>query len=274
MSAAIASFVSHDTAFEDLFEDYVQSRTEDRDQDGRLHPSALYFCDRKLVYDLRLTPREPTSGSKRPLLVGKVLHSELQAALEYAVGKTIRDLYIEGRVDDPDTGIFGNFDALVEWIDGTWELIEIKSANAYSYKLVSKSGEAKPGHVNQALTYVDVIRRVGFTTEHDATNFRGDPYTYTKHHDPIPDLDRARVIYLDKDRHGLTEKVYRWTPKWKADLDRHIARIERYRSDGEALPPRLPTGSWQCAAEDGAGRWCPFWNRCQKVDKEGSELDG
>lgn len=268
--------------FDDVFEEYVRSQTEDRPHDGRLHPSSLFFCDRRTLYDLRYTEREPTTGSKRPLLVGKVLHAEMQSALEMQVGKTIKQLFVEGRVDDPDTGITGNFDALYQLMDGTWELWEGKTANANSFRLTKKSGEAKPDHALQGLSYIDVIRRKGFTTTWDSVadvpqRFHGlwmvayePPYTMVT--EPIPDLTRLRVAYMDKDRHGIHEATYLWSQQWRDDeLTPHLDKIERYRA-GDALPPRLPQGSWQCASEQGMGKWCPYFDRCQNVDSEGVEL--
>lgn len=255
--------------FDTMFEEYVQAVSGDREQDARYHPSSLYFCDRRVVYDARLTPRDETSGSKRPLLFGKVLHEQMQAALTYAVGRSIRTLFIEGRVDDADSNVLGSFDALYELMDGTWELFEAKTANSYSFRMVFKSGEAKPEHANQALTYLDHIRTVGFwfTAPNVAT---GEPITV--HHPPIPELSRVRVVYLDKDRHATKEVVYVHSDQWKEEYLTHLARLDAYRADGEALPPRLPSDSWQCASEGGRGKWCPYWYLCQNVDGEGVEL--
>lgn len=272
MSATGTLTVRAQDTFETLFDAYVESVTEDRDQDGRLHPSGLFFCDRRTVYDLRRTPREATTGSKRPLLVGKVLHEQMQAALEHAVGRTIRTLFVEGRVDDGDSNVLGSFDALYELMDGTWELFEAKTANSYSFRMVSKSGEAKPEHVNQALTYVHYVRTVGFWFS-DAV-IDGLPWSGGNFgdaiwkHEPIPELSRARVVYLDKDRHATKEAVYVYDDRWKEEHLDHLARLGRYQADGVALPPRLPSGSWQCDT-----RWCPFFDRCQNVDEEGVELD-
>lgn len=268
--------------FDAVFEEYVLSRTEDRPHDGRLHPSSLFFCDRKVIYDLRSTEREQTSGSKRPLLVGKVLHVEMQAALEAQVGRTIKQLFVEGRVDDPDTGIKGDFDALYQLMDDSWELWEGKSANANSFRLTKKSGEAKPDHALQGLSYIDVIRRRGFSITWESVALVPQrhhglwmaaykpPYTMT--FAPIPDLTRLRVVYLDKDKHGIHEAIYNWSEQWRNDeLKPHLDRLERYRA-GEALPPRLPKDSWQCASDDGRGRWCPYFDRCWNVDPEGVDL--
>lgn len=265
------TILSHATpfTFDAAFEEYVESVSGDRERDARYHPSGLYFCDRRQIYDVRMTPREATSGSKRPLLIGKVLHEQMQAALEAQVGKTIRTLYIEGRVDDADSNVLGNFDALYELMDGTWELFEAKSANSYSFRMVSKSGEAKPEHANQALTYLEHVRTVGFwfASPHVLT---GDPIAV--HHPPIPELERVRVVYLDKDRHAVREVVYTHSDQWREGYVAHLGRLDAYRADGEALPPRLPRDSWQCQSEDGAGRWCPYWDRCWNVDGEGVEL--
>lgn len=236
-------FVPHDHAFDEVFEDYVLSRTEDREQDGRLHPSALYFCDRKLVYDLRLTPREPTSGSKRPLLVGKVLHSELQSALEHAVGKTIRTLYIEPLIDSKKLNVTGHADAVVQWMDDSWEVIEFKTANSRAFSLAVKSGQAKADHINQALTYAYMVRTEGFFHGPDESQF----------HPAIPEMGRVRVVYLEKNKHPIFETTYPLTDDWEEQFLNHIAAVSSF--EGDDLPPRLDNGSWQCG-------YCPYAIRC------------
>lgn len=284
------TLLSDAPTFDSIFDSYVASRTEDRERDDRLHPSSLYFCDRRVVYDIRLTPREETAGSKRPLLVGKVLHEEMQAALELAVGKTIKQLFIEGHVDDPDTLIRGNFDALVQYMDDTWELLELKSANGKAIFWNRKKGEAKSDHVNQGLSYIHVVRNVGFTYEPsgfevDESDFMcpncitpwkcngpHEPIEVVRVHGPIPDLDRLRVVYFDKDKHDIQEFLYTYSDQWRSELETHIAKLMRYRVEGSALPPRLPRDSWQCASEDGVGKWCPYFDRCQNIDGEGVSL--
>lgn len=258
--------------FDDIFQSYVESRTEDRERDDRFHPSSLYFCDRRVIYDVRGTERAPTTGSKRPLLVGKVLHEEMQAALELAVGKSIKQLFIEGHVDDPDTLIRGNFDALVQYMDDTWELLELKSANGKAIYWNRKNGEAKADHVNQGLSYVHVVRNVGFEYETPDTNPLAFALGLPKYHESIPDLERLRVVYFDKDKHDIQEFHYTYTDQWRSELETHIAKLMRYRVEGSALPPRLPNDSWQCASEDGVGKWCPYFDRCWNIDGEGEVL--
>ena len=91
------------------------------------------------------------------------------------------------------------------------------------------------------------------------------PVVLPVHHDPIPELRDLTVCYWDKDRHSLTDYHYTITDAWEDELRTHIAKLDRYKADGVALPPRLPTGSWQC-------NWCPYSNRCWQTDSEGVEL--
>jgi len=243
-------------SMDQALDEYVRAQTAPRPWDGGYHPSGLFGCDRKVVYGLRDTPRPDTwkPGANRALLVGNTLGPVLQTAITEQVGHTLREAYIEPEIDVAVPFIKGHVDALIRCADGIYEVIENKTINEWALKSAMKKGEIpKPDHVNQGLTYVWAIRNHGFYTED------------REFHPPIPQLNRLRVVYWEKSYHPIHEYIVNLTPEWEESFIEHIARLDRYKADGTALPPRLPKDSWQC-------NYCDYAKQCWNVDKEGTEL--
>jgi hypothetical protein len=265
-------------------DDYTEKRTGPRDGDGYYHPSSIYQCDRKVIYDIRDTPREDAfrPGDNRPLLIGNILGPVLQQAIHEQVGTTLSYAVDEPLVEIPELNVRGHADAFVIHMDGTPELIENKTANSNSIRLIRKAGQAKPDHINQGLTYLYAIKYHGYQTpgEHDPDNYCcpncNTPWSCNGphipeepvpvQHPPVPELVRLAVNYLDKDRHWILTYHYELDDEWEDDLRAHIARLDRYKNDGTALPPRLaarPDDHWLCRS------YCGYRERCYQVDTEG-----
>jgi len=237
---------------------YTRKRTGPRANDLAYHPSGLFGCDRKVVYDVRDTPKPDTwkPGGNRPLLIGNVLGPVLQEAVQEQVGTTLLMAVSEPLIEIPELNVRGHADHFIRWSDGTPEVIENKTTNSNGLRMIKKAGKAKDEHWNQASTYTYGIREHGYWTGEGKSRV---------HHAAVPELERFRVVYWDKDRHGITPYEYTLTEEWIDSFREHIARLERYKADGEALPPRLPSGSWQCD-------YCDYQTKCWTQDREGTEL--
>lgn len=250
---------------------WIERHTLDRPADGAYHPSTIFMCDRKTIYEVRATPREDAfkPGDRRPLFIGNTLGPVLQSAIEAQVGTTLRYAVSEPRIDVAEWNVVGNADAFVVHADGTPEVIENKTIGSNAYYWANKKGELpKPEHVNQGLTYLLAIKRHGYFTEEPERNDLvlrlGEP-PRMEWHDPVPDLTRLRVVYWEKSAHPITEFSVTLTDEWEEGFYRHLATLDRYRADGTALPMRMPKDYWGC-------NYCAWANRCWKIDKEGVRL--
>lgn len=241
---------------------WIERHTEDRTPDGKYHPSSIFMCDRKTLYEVRSTPREDAfqPGDRRPLFIGNTLGPVLQSAIEAQVGKTLRYAVSEPRIDVPEWNVVGNVDAFVIHMDGTPEVIENKTINQESYRKLSKipDGLPKHDHRNQGLTYLLAIKKHGFYVP----TADGNGIIW---HEPVTQLTRLRVAYWEKNRHQLGEWTVTLTDEWEEEFYTHIARLDKWRSDG-TLPPRMPRGFWGC-------NYCAFSLRCWNIDGEGVTLD-
>lgn len=234
-----------------MVDDYIESVTDDREPDGAYHPSSMYGCDRKTMYEVRgVEPTDPTDAkAKRRFYIGHRLHEAVQRALESHV--TIGDAFFEFLVDAPPYNTLGHGDAIIE-IDGLYYLVEVKSIK----KMGVKMGLPKEDHVKQAVTYWWCVQKYGFTIE----NWEGN----TEYIGPTP---LAGIIMLYVEKEDLNIYQYNLEPEdwWDVLVPETVARLDTFREDELSLPPRLPrnpkTGKkhWLCG-------YCPFATKCWKVD--------
>ena len=234
---------------EAALDDHVAALEIPRLPDGKWHPSSIFGCDRKAIYEVRgTTPTNPpNAGSRRTFRIGHIFHSFLQDAVAAKVGTAILRAYAEVPVNLPRLNITGHADGLVEHDNGAWELLE--------YKTTKEAGMArglpKDDHVWQAFSYMAALREAG-SPEH------GIP--------PLGDsLSRARIAYIAKETMRVSESLIFWSQDRQDELEATVARLDTYRADGVALPPRLPISGgrkhWLCS-------YCSFATRCWEADKE------
>lgn len=291
MSAiSLAEPVNHSVAvpftLDRALDAYTEKRTGPRDGDGKYHPSEIYYCDRKTLYSLRGTQREDSfkPGDNRPLLIGNVLGPVLQEAIHEQVGVTLRYAVDEPLVEIPELNVRGHADAFVVHMDGRPEVHENKTANSNSLRMIRKSGNAKPDHVNQGLTYAYGIKHHGYQTpgwyeEDYLCPNCNTPWKCNGPHIPqepkpiqhpaVPELKDVVVNYWDKDRHEITSYRYVLDQRWEDELLEHIATLDKYKADGIALPPRIAAkreDHWLCKS------YCGYANRCWQTDGVGETL--
>lgn len=254
---------------------HLLETAEEREPDGYWHPSSLWGCDRQAVYLVRGTPEtDPKEAADyRPLAMGKALHTLVQAAVKPGNGRIVRAWH-EVKVRIPKLNITGSADSVVELAcsdeNGEWveyEVEEFKSTKSIALKYAKGDKYPKANHIGQALIYTYGMRYFNWFTEY----IDDMGVTITEEHQPLGGkLKRCRITYLGKDNFEVMEYLVDITPEWEARLLAYIANLEKYREDGEALPPRL-------ARDDkGAKNWlcgyCQFRTRCWDEDGEGVEL--
>lgn len=251
---------------------YVEAHASIHEPDGHLHPSALFGCDRKTVYEMRSTPEtNPRDArSKRTLFVGTKWHEIVQAALLEGIAPRVAaellaeiranvdECYIEVPIEVPELNIAGHADALVR-IGDQWELIEIKSISSMGFNY----GIPKPEHIMQAATYMMGIR------DHGATVTRiGLPLVIS----PLGDkLDRIRMVYVSKDDLRIHEEFVEWSAQREQEIRDRATTVAEYIADPLSLPPRMPFGKptktnptgryWLCG-------YCPFLDKCYDHDPD------
>ena len=249
------------------------TRTESvREADGLWHPSSLFSCERSAVYEVRGVPHsDPKDGrSKRILRLGSILHALVQDAYTQDSG-AVR-VYHEVEINIPDLGVIGHADTLEEHADGTFILDEWKSKGGDALKWALKRGDLpSEEHVKQAKTYGTALARYGGVIQHDIFCDCGacdiDSRIVIP---PLGDrLRMIRVVYFSRDDLRISEHELTPDPTWGIELADTITRLNAYRDDGAALPPRLvekQADHWLCKS------YCNFRSRCWGQDGEGVEL--
>jgi hypothetical protein len=235
---------------EQALDDHVALSEEPRLPDGKWHPSSLYGCPRKAVYEVRgVEPTNPVDArGKRVFRVGHILHNFVQDAVERKIGESLTQAYREVPVSLPELNVVGTGDGLVQFASGFWELQEYKSINstAFRYRDLPKTE-----HVGQVTPYLLALQRHG--SPDNAIPPLGDALT------------RARLTYVSKDDLRVEEHTVLLTEAKIADLEGRVAWLNPYR-EGTSLPPRLKAEGksktpWQCG-------YCAFQTRCYDTDTE------
>ena len=248
--------MSEGFSVEDALDEYVRAVEVPREPDGKWHPSSLYGCARKAVYEVRGTPESDPRDerSRRVLRVGHILHEFVQEAVERQAGKTVQRVEREVPVEIPVLNIVGTADQVVQVDLERWELHEYKSINSRAF---SYNDLPKPDHVGQVTPYMRGLRENGSPS-------RGIP--------PLGDrLTKARITYVSKDDLKISEHAVLYTEAKSDDLTLRVAALDPYRN-GTGLPVRLSLDakgkkSWQCG-------FCNFATKCWEIDSDQEEMPG
>ena len=245
-----------------MLDDYIESVTDERKPDGRYHPSSMFGCDRKTLYEVRGTPPDsfPDAKSKRRFYVGHRLHEVIQRTLE--AHPDIEDFYPEFEVDVPAYNVRGHGDGLVKY-RGQWWLLEVKSIKKAGVRM----GIPKPEHESQAITYWWAVKNHPYKI-HAAgmAGMRIDDDSMLTMPPMGGNLVGILMLYVEKEDLNVYQTVL--IPdddSWEAMVEAKISDLDMWRTDSASLPPRLPrdkkTGrkNWLCG-------YCPFATRCWDSD--------
>ena len=232
---------------------YIDSITDEREPDGKLHPSSMFGCLRQVVYSQRGTPQseELDAASKRRFYIGHRLHEVAQRAVE-SYGE-VAEFYPEFMVDVPEYQILGHGDILVKLKNGKWIVVELKSIR----KAAMKFGMPKEHHVDQAIVYA--------WAAHDHGLKALDAMGVEKEIPPLgDDLIGVIIVYIEKEDLDIAEFPLVYKPAWKTRVIERWAAVKVYMDDPESLPSRLPllkSGKkpWPC-------NYCAFTDKCWKED--------
>lgn len=237
----------------DALDDYIASVEEEREPDGRYHPSSMFLCDRQVMYQVRGYDRSDATDdvSKRRFYIGHRLHEAVQRAVEAAKG--VRAFYPEFRVDLPEENIMGAGDGLIFFDDGTAVVLEVKSTK----KIAVKFGLPKEEHKKQAKVYAWAAKHKGVT----AIDELGEEIVIEALGNQLTGI---LVVYLEKEELRIWEYFLPYEDEWDNEIIERLNELDAWREDEDSLPPRLPLKA------DGKKQWpcnyCPFKTRCWKVD--------
>ncbi len=211
----------------DALDGYVAALEEERLPDGFLHPSGLFGCARRAVYEFTGTPKSdpPDARAKRVFRVGNILHEFAQAAMSKHPGTVI--VANEVKVFDPERRLKGSADSVVLLADGSWLVVEIKSINSWGFK---KGGLPKADHRLQAACYLSILRRYGASATVNGVDFTIPP---------LGSDSKVRFCYISKDDLKIEEFDVELTPELEAEIENQLFVIETAILEHE-LPPRLP----------------------------------
>lgn len=182
------------------------------------------------------------------------MHEFAQEAIEKDPG--VRTFYPEVTIWNPDLNIYGHADGLLQLLDGTWIVIELKTINSMAFRYKDLP---KPEHVRQVTSYIETIREFGCLYKlRDGT---------IGNVAPLGDKLRAgRIIYISKDDLRIEECHVIYTAAKREELIKSVALLELHRIN-DTYPDRLPLvpnkkkteleRDWQC-------RYCAWQDECWK----------
>lgn len=249
---------------------YVESLEEERLPDGHWHPSSLFGCARRAVYDFLGTPKAPIGArTKRVFRVGHIFHELIQTAV--AASPAVKEAYAEVKIVDPVRKIKGHADELIlvdEDGEDVWGVLEFKSIKSTGMKY---SDLPKDDHRKQVATYCDVLREYGGLVKiqdpaenvynRNTTEIDGELYIVIP---PLGDLARVRFAYVSKDDLEIkefeqihTDAKGEWVTNYIKGLEVHVAngtlpkRLVRLTPKGKVSKQR----PWPCS-------YCPFADKC------------
>lgn len=245
---------------------HVARLSPPREPDGKWHPSGMFGCARKAIYELRGTEQsDPRSArSKRVLFVGSRWHEIVQAAVEQE--GNVDEVHTEVPISVPELNIVGHADQLVRRGD-RWEMEEYKTISSRAFGYLK--GEPKPEHVEQAMTYLWALREYGATIPAHLSIVAFVHEIPAVTIPPLGDaLDRIRFVYISKDDLRIEEFVVHWDPEFEQRIRDRVALLDSFRADPASLPPRLPLErgkrNWLCRD------YCEYRTRCWDIDGEGT----
>lgn len=234
----------------DALDQHVASLETPREPDGTWHPSQIFGCPRKAIYEQRGTePSDPLDDrTKRVFRVGHMFHEFVQDAVN--AHPDIVESYSEVGIEVPPLNLSGHLDGVVRLRTGNWEVLEFKTISSRGF---SYSDLPKPEHINQVSVYLLALRNHGATVDGALI---------------IPALgdllSRARIIYISKDDLRVEEFPILWSPAKEREIVARVQELQAAQQSG-TLPTRLvptvdrKTGkskrAWQCG-------YCPFRTLC------------
>jgi len=242
---------------------WVLANDDPHPYDGKWHPSAIWGCTRKAVYEIRATPESDPRPpqNRRVLFIGRQFHHFVQSAI--LDDPQVAECWVEVEVYDDDLNIIGKADALRHMVDDSWEMDEIKSISQNGMNYAKKRNSLpKEDHLGQGKTYADLLRRHGSPAQGIL---------------PLGNkLKSIRFTYLAKEDLDTEEIVVDLDPEQdQQKIAERIADLEVYRADPASLPPRLPMSggkkSWMCEWRSGK---CQFFTRCWEQDPDEIEPQG
>lgn len=244
---------------------YVSALEEPREADGYWHPSSLFSCPRKAVYEFRGTEKSnpPDERARRVFRVGHILHEFVQTAISR--DPDVVAFYAEVKILDEERRIKGSADGLIRYGNGTWEVLEFKTINSNAFRY---NDLPKEDHKGQGSVYIDLLRTYGgIATLADGTEVELPPMG--------DDLRRVRFVYISKDDLKIEEFTMLWTDGKAQVIDERLEILEVHEAAG-TLPRRLPptvktnkkTGKTTTSRNYLCG-YCSFQDRCWNEDPEG-----
>lgn len=234
---------------------WIERQDEPRVPDGKWHPSGLWGCMRKAIYEIRGVPEtDPrTPINRRVLFIGHQFHGWLQEAI--GQDPLVKTCWVEVPILDDDLNIAGSADSLREMVDGTFEMDEIKTIKCTGLEWGRKKKDLpKADHMGQARTYADSLRR------HGSPELGIGPLGNK--------LQRIRFTYISKDTGDTEEIIVDLPPEGDQGMVAlRVMDLEVYRKDPDSLPPRMPLSrgkkSYMC---EWAGGRCTFYTKCWDED--------
>lgn len=239
---------------------YIESLRDDREMDGKYHPSSMFQCTRKVVYNVRGVPAsEPLDlKSQRRFYIGHRLHEVVQAAIDVTPG--VEAFYPEFEADVPALNIAGHGDGLILLSNGNWLLLELKSIRKTGFRYGLREENLK-----QAKAYAAAVRIYGVKALSPSTGLM-------EQLPPLGDkLVGILVVYVEKEDLDIREHFIEWEDSFHDFVVDRVNELNMYIEAEGSLPPRIPKDkngnkNWQC-------RFCPYQRKCWNEDPAEIPID-
>lgn len=242
-----------ETPITDALSTYIKDNASIRKPDGKYHPSGLFGCDRKTIYEVLGTPKTDTRDDRsfRILEMGQIVHDFVQKAILTQYDEA----YDEIKLSIPDLNIVGSADLIVR-VGDEWEVVELKTINSRAFQY---GDTPKVEHVMQLQTYMYAIRSNGFTVAGV-----GPTEDVVFDAAPFKDLTKGRLVYISKDDMKMAEYTIEYSEELARSIVDKVAKLD-YHLKSNTLPERLPEEKgkkhWLCG-------YCEFKTKCWEVDSE------
>jgi CRISPR/Cas system-associated exonuclease Cas4 (RecB family) len=198
--------------------------------DHQFRASELYFCDLEL-YLMKVFPEDKLPvklGLKGTFMWGNAIHQFLQSELRIEEPDKFWGAERNIELDFGDIEISGHCDGL--WL--TDRLIEIKSANHWSFMHSVEDGYAKAHHMLQANFMASVLNTKLYT-----------------------------IVYVDRDASVKNDKIFAiFTYETDQEAAKHVISkmIHVYESVKRKEPPKPTPYSWEC-------QYCSMRKKCKEL---------
>jgi hypothetical protein len=230
----------------DVLDEYLAATDPEREPDGKLHPSALWLCDRAAVMSARGEPQNlpPDKQTKRVFAIGHLIHELIQKAMDWKYNDPDAHDYrheAEFAIDEEHLTGHGDDLIIIAWLTEDEEVVVYEYKSTRSLTKQRKEGKASEHHIKQGATYCVGLARKGHKVK------------------------ELHVVYFEKTNLDIEEFVYPYDPEWMVKVDEKIDQLSPYLD----TPGEYPACTGESWYKNERHPYCPFYPICHQQNPTG-----